>query len=129
MLWVAGYMLADRMRHKRQPPEPGEPLRQHVESSLAQVEHQIWLLRNVLWWDLLPLAFSILAFFAQVAWQERAGGWWTALVVSMVVALVAIVFAGVYWLNQYAVRAELEPRRRELETLLMSLKDETPDAS
>ena len=44
MLWVAGYMLADRMRHKRQPPEPGEPLRQGVESSLAQVEHQIWLL-------------------------------------------------------------------------------------
>ena len=48
LLWVAGYMLADRMRHKRQPPEPGEPLRQRVESSLAQVEHQIWLLRNAL---------------------------------------------------------------------------------
>ena len=82
LLWVAGYMLADRMRHKRQPPEPGEPLRQRVESSLAQVEHQIWLLRNVLWWYLLPLALSILAFFGQVAWQERSGGWWTALAVS-----------------------------------------------
>ena len=59
LLWVAGYMLADRMRHKRQPPEPGEPLRQRVESSLAQVEHQIWLLRNVLWWYLLPMALAI----------------------------------------------------------------------
>jgi hypothetical protein len=129
LLWIAGYMLADRMRHKRQPPEPGEPLRRRVESSLAQVEHQIGLLRNILWWYLLPLALAGLAFFGQVAWQERSGGWWTALAVSEVVAFGGLVLAGIYWLNQYAVRSELEPRRRELETLLMSLKDETPDAS
>jgi len=129
LLWIAGYMVVDRMRHKRQPPEPGEPLRQRVESSLAQVEHQIRLLRNVLWWALLPLALSGLAFFAQVAWQARSGGWWAALAVSEVVALLLIVLAVVYWLNQHAVRTELEPRRRELEALLMSLEDETPDAS
>jgi len=129
LLWIAGYMLADRMRHKRQPPEACEPLRLHVESSLAQVEHQIWLLRNVLCWALLPLAFSCLAFIGQVAWQERSGGWWMALAVSEVVAIVVIVFAVVYWLNQYAVRYELVPRRQELETLLMSLKDETPAAN
>ena len=129
LLWIAGYMLADRMRHKRQPPEPGEPLRQSVETSLAQIEHQIWLLRNVFWWYLLPMALSLLAFFGQSAWQERAGGWWTALGVSMVIAIVVVVFAGIYWLNQYAVRTELEPRRRELATLLLSLEDEASDAS
>jgi hypothetical protein len=129
LLWIAVYMLADRMRHKRQPPEPGEPLHQCVESSLAQVEHQIYLLRNVLWWYLLPLALSMLAFFGQIAWQLRLGGWWAALAVSGVLAFEVIVFAGVYWLNRYAVRCGLEPRRRELETLRMSLEDETPDAS
>ena len=98
-----------------------------MESSLAQVEHQIWLLRNVFWWYLLPLALSMLAFFGQVAWQDAVGRlvdgsrriaeWspWSC-----------IVFAGVYWLNQNAVRSELEPRRQELEALLTSLKDETP---
>jgi hypothetical protein len=129
LLWIAGYMLADRMRHKRQTPEPGEPLRQRVETSLAQVEHQIWLLRNVIWWYLLPLAISILAFVGQVTWQARAGGWWTALAMTGMVTVVVIVFAGVYWLNQYAVRSELGPRRQELEALLMSLNDETPAAS
>jgi hypothetical protein len=129
LLWIAGYMLANRMRHKRQSPEPGAPLRQRVESSLAQVEHQIWLLRNVVWWYLLPLALPFLAFFGQGAWQERSGGWWTALVILEAVALGVIVLAGVYWLNQYAVRCGLEPRRRELETLLRSLEDETPGAS
>jgi hypothetical protein len=129
LLWIAGYMLADRMRHKRQPAGTGEPLRQHVESSLAQVEHQIWLLRNVFWWYLLPLALSLLAFISQLAWQLRSGGWRTAFAVVGAVALIALVFAGIYWLNQYAVRAALEPRRQELETLLMSLADEMPDAS
>jgi hypothetical protein len=129
LLWVAGYMLIDRMRHKRPAPEPGEPLRQRVESSLAEVEHQIELLRNVFWWYLLPLALAVLAFTGQVAWQERSGGWGTAIVVSAVIVFVTIVFAGVYWLNQYAVRAELEPRRQELEALLKSLEDETQDAS
>jgi hypothetical protein len=128
MLGIAGYMLADRVRYPRRPPAPGEPLRKCVESSLAQVEHQIWLLRNVLWWYLLPLALSALPFIGQVAWQERAGGWWTALGASMVVAMAVVVFAGIYWLNQYSVRTELEPRRRELEALLMSLEDETAEA-
>ena len=129
LLWVAGYMLADRLRHKRQPPESSEPLRQHVERSLAQYEHQIWLLRNVHWWYLMPLAVSITAFFGQVAWQARSGGWWTALATSVLVAFVVVVFAGIYRLNQYAVRSELDPRRLELETLLSSFRDETPDAS
>ncbi|AGA28253.1 hypothetical protein [Singulisphaera acidiphila] len=114
------------MRHPRQPPEPGEPLRQRVERSIAQVEHQIWLLRHLLWWYLLPPALAILAFFAQVAWQARAGGWWTALIMAGLAFVEVIVFAGVYGLNQYAVRSELVPRRQELEALLVSLKDETP---
>ena len=128
LLWVAGFMLVDRMRHQRQASE-GESLRRHVEGSLAEVEHQIWLLRNVHWWGLLPMAVAMLAFFGQAAWQERGGGWWTVLCVSMVVIPGVGVLAGIYWLNLYAIRAMLEPRRRELETLLMSFGEEMPDAS
>jgi hypothetical protein len=124
LLWIAGYLLADRMRRTRQRPQPGEPLRRCVASSLAEVEHQIGLLRRVVWWYLLPLALPMLAFVGQVAWRERSGGWRTALAAAGVVALGAVVFVGVYWLNRYAVRAGLEPRRRELETLLRSLDDE-----
>lgn len=128
LLWFVGYTLADRVRHKRQRLEPGEPLHQHVESSLAQLEHRIWLLQNVLWFCLLPLIVPMLAFLGQVAWQVqvRTGGWWAALLLAGGVAFVVIVFAGVYWLNQIVVRSELAPRRQELEALLRSLKDETP---
>ena len=124
LLWVAGFMLADRMRHRRKLPGQGESLRQHVEHSLAQVEQQIWLLRNVLWGYLLPPSLAMLAFFGQIAWEMRAGGWWTALVSGCMVAIVTVLYAGIYRLNQSAVRTELEPRRQELEALLLGLKDE-----
>ena len=129
LVWIGGFMLVDRLWHKRHTSGPGEPLRLRVESSLSQVEHQIWLLRNIFWWYLLPLVLPMLAFFGQVAWQTRAGGWLTALVVAGVVMVTVFVFAFIYWLNQFAVRTELEPRRQELKSLLMSLNDETPPAS
>jgi len=123
LLWVAGFMLADRRRHKPHPPAPGEPLSQRVENSLAQVEHQIWLLRNVFWWYLLPPSLAILAFFGQCAWYIRLGGWWGVLAIAGMVAVVTAIYGGVYWLNQHAVRSQLEPRRQELQALLAGLKD------
>jgi hypothetical protein len=130
LVWLGGFMLADLVRHRRLPPQPGEPLRPRVESSLAQVEHQIWLLRNVHWWALLPFALSVVPFLIQVFWSDRGGGWMLrALVVAQAVAVVALTLAAVYWLNQRAVRSDLVPRRQELEALLLSLKDEAPAAS
>jgi len=127
LIWIAGFLLIDRRLRRRQPPTPGEPLRQCIESSLEQVQHQYWLLRNVAWWYLLPLALPMLIFFGHVAWQSRAAGVWEATLVFVVVVVIeVIIFAGVYLLNQYAVRATLEPRRRELETQLKSLTEETP---
>jgi len=129
LVWIAGFMLVDRLRHKRHGPASGEPLRQRLESSLAQVEHQIWLLRNVFWWYLLPIVLSCLAFFGHVAWLGRSDGWLTAVVCGVVTLVVVIFFVCVYWLNQEAVRTYLEPRREELKALLGSLEGESPFAS
>lgn len=126
LLWIAIFMLVDRWRHRRQVPAPGDPLSQCVECSLAQVAHQIWLLRNVVWWYLLPIGLAILAFFAQTAWQAPAGRGWPGLTFATLAALVIIVFAAIYRLNQYAVRAELEPRQQELTALLASLTHAPP---
>lgn len=122
LVWIAAFMLIDRRRQRRKRPAAGESLRGHVEESLAQVEHQIWLLRNVVWWYLLPLAIPIFAFFGQVSWRMRhLGGWEAVAGFSMMVAIVTAVFGFIAWLNQAAVRSTLEPRRQELVTLLQSL--------
>jgi hypothetical protein len=127
LVWIASYLLADRLRAGRRQPEPSEPLRRHVEASLEQLNRQIRLLRTVFWWYLLPIALAKLAFVGHDAWDGRSGGWWMLLAMSEVLGLGVLVIAGVYWLNQYVVRTDLEPRRRELEAMLTSLEDERPD--
>jgi hypothetical protein len=128
LLWIVGFFLVDRMRHQR-PSEPGETLRERVEHSLADVEHQIWLLRNVFWWYLLPIILSSFAFVAHCAWLSRSGGRGSALILTHVIVVMVLMLAFIYWLNQNAVRTSLEPRRQELEALRAisaSLKDEAP---
>ena len=76
LLWIAGFMIVDRIRQRRRQPKQGKPLRTCVEASLAQVEHQIWLLRNVFWWYLLPPGAAMAAFFGDLAWGvRRRVGW------------------------------------------------------
>lgn len=127
LIWIPAFMLVDRRRHK-QSLEPGESLAQCARNSLAEVEHQIWLLRNVLWWYLLPIFIPIMAFFSHIAWEIRGGGWWTVLGVSIMVLFNVIVFGAIHRLNQNAVRTFLAPRRQELEDLVTSLTTESPGA-
>lgn len=125
IIWGAGFILVDRMRHPQRPSEPGEPLLQCVKESLTQTERQIWLLRNVFWWYLLPYSISIMAFFAHVCWLASSV-WWEFLCGLLIFGLVIfVIYAAVYFVNQRAVRVQLEPRRQDLLALLASLRDET----
>jgi CubicO group peptidase (beta-lactamase class C family) len=136
IIWVIGFILVDRRRHPQKPIEPGAPLLASAQESLTQLEHQIWLLRNVFWWYLLPFTVSILAFFAHVSLQELvpAEGWLATLAqlgsFVFLSAILFFVYGFIYWLNQYAVRKQLEPRRQELLKLLKALQDDgTGEAS
>ncbi len=121
-IWVAGFLVVDRMRHKQEPGESGEPLLASVTESLSQVEHQIWLLRNVFWWYLLPFTIPILAFFADVAWRNSTGWLNGALAFGLPSLFVAALYSFIYYLNQRAVRKQLEPRRQELLALRKSCR-------
>ena len=130
LLWIAGFMTADRMRQRRRRAGPGDPLVRGVESSLADVVHQIWLLRNVFWWYQLPLAVPMLAFFALIFWQLSRGNVWEMTVATSLAVVIVGGFNGwIYWINQKAVRSTLEPRRQELAAMLRSLSDAPPPSS
>jgi hypothetical protein len=111
------------MRHKPRAAQPGEPLRECAARSLEQVEHQIWLLRNVLWWYLLPLMAPVFVFFGHLAWLDRGDGWEAVFDTAPPAAVVALVTVFIYWLNQVAARG-LARRRDELRTVLASLNDD-----
>ncbi len=125
LLWIAGFMLVDRRRHRQGPSDPGEPLLFYAKESLAQVEHQIWLLRNVFWWYLLPPSISLMAFFTHVAWESTKSWWGCILVSGFFGVFLFLVYGWVYWLNQWAVRKQLEPRRNDLQKLITNLEGES----
>lgn len=122
LLWVAGFILVDRRRHPQHPSDPGEPLLFNAKESLNQVEHQIWLLRNIFWWYLLPPSISLMAFFIQCSW-ETTKSWWGAILMAVLHGVfLFLLYFGVYWLNQWAVRKQLEPRRNDLQKLITNLE-------
>src|ERR1700722_5763193 len=127
LVWMIVFMLVFRKRYMPKAGELDAPLLACVQKSLTEVEAQIWLLRNVFWWYLLPPSLSISAFFVQCT-LLRAGAWLPALVaIAGLEVFLGVVYGMVYLVNQHAVRKQLEPRRQELLSLLLSLGDETAE--
>jgi len=122
-LSVGVFMVVDRIVQKRKRPELTGALMVYIENSLAQVVHQIWLLKNVLWWYLLPLSIAIAVFIGHLAWLIRDLPGRGLIFLSVYCVFCVLLFWGVYLLNQRAVRKELNPRKEELEQLLNSLKN------
>jgi hypothetical protein len=87
------------------------------------VEHQIWLLRNIVWWYLLPPGVALMIFPAHLAWRSRDDGLSAVAEFAGAACVFALVFWILYWANQRAVRKQLEPRRKELQALLRNLKE------
>jgi CubicO group peptidase (beta-lactamase class C family) len=131
LIWSAGFKLVVRARRKKAPNDPSEPLLSGVKESLALVEHQIWLQRNIFWWSELPMAIAMLVFFVHVSWQGavETNDWLSGLgAATFFSVLVLAVFSFIYYINRRIVRTQHEPRRQELLSLLTSLQDETTGA-
>lgn len=123
--WVGLFMVVDRLLQKRKESAPDESLVASAERALQQVEHQIWLLKNVLWWYILPPGSAVVILIGSATWAVTwALRSWVELLKGGGAILLAIaIFYGVYLLNQYAVRAELQPRQAELKSLLETLRE------
>lgn len=127
LLWIAGFMLIDRKLHPKAASDPGQPLLFYAKESLTQVEHQIWLLRNIFWWYLLPFTISLMAFFIHVAWNTTGTWWGCILVTTPFGAVLFRVYRKIYRLNQKAVDEQLQPRQEHLQRIVANL--ESDDAS
>lgn len=119
---VGGFMVIDRIRQKKRTPAFSEPLRTCIERSLSQLNHQVWLSRNVFWWYLLPAGGGMLFAFADCVYLLRPRLWIDLPVFLGLFVLCAAVFWDVYRKNQRAVRKEFLQRKQELEALLDTLK-------
>lgn len=121
-LFVGVFLVVDRTIQRRRRPVSDDSLQSCIQASLVQVNHQIWLLRNIVWWYLLPLAVGMVLLHGSRAWKARDAGLMPQIGLVIAVLVCLLLFWGVYWLNQQAVKKMFEPRREELESLLASLK-------
>jgi hypothetical protein len=125
---VGTFILVDRITQKRKCPEHSGTLMGYIESSLTQIVHQIWLLKNILWWYLLPLGGGLLIWYSYCGLMVimlkgmKASLGYLFFVLACIIGTILFCW-GVYWLNQRAIRKELAPRKHELEELLSSLKN------
>lgn len=123
--WVIGFVIFDRRRHPQKAGQPSESLLDCSKESLRQVEHQIWLLRNVFWWYLFPSLIALMTFFVHLSLQ-LSSDWWIFLErLSGPVLIGLVVNVVVYLVNRLAIRFDLEPRRQELLNLVASLEDDS----
>lgn len=125
-LVVGSYFLLDRWRQRKKTTDLHGSLKDCAATSLAEVSHQIWLLKNVIWWYLMPIFVPIMIFFGWVAWQLPVPAGEKIMCLLPHTSFVVLLYAGIYWLNQCVVKKQLEPRRRELEELLAELESGTP---
>jgi hypothetical protein len=122
-LFVGGSIIVDRILQKRNRPKYDDSLTGCIADSLAQVTHQIWGLKSVFWWYLLPLLIGAACMTGEFGWNLRNNTemFWSHIIKSTLIW--GLLCWGVYELNQWAVRSELIPRQKELQQLLDTISN------
>ena len=112
------FMLVNRrIGQRRKQTTANDPLKACIEASLHEVNHDIWLQRNVFWWCWLPFTTALAISFAYGSLRAHN----PIFLAFLVLFVIPLAWWG-YRLSRSTVRKVLEPRRQELEALLASLK-------
>ena len=114
---MGSFRLMNRIVQRRKQTTTTDPLKACIEASLNEVNHQVWLLRNVFWWCLLPIGTALAVSGVYASLRAQNPHW-----AVMGLLVFPLLYWGLYRLNQFVVRKGLEPRRQELEALLTSLE-------
>lgn len=119
LAWVIGYILFNRWRRRHRAAHFDEPLVAHVNWSIKDIEHQMWLDRYSPWWYILPITLGCMippVFFFAMNYRERP------LLDSLMPLLsvegfFAATFVFVYLVMKYGLRKANEKHRQELHAL------------
>ena len=114
-LVVMGILFLDRMRHRHLRPASGDTLVAELERTLARLQHQEWLVRNVIWWYLLPLVMAIGIVGLDGVRETGAPIPVQLLLGGLMLTLIIWVGRWVWCRNRDALNSSLRPRIAELQ--------------
>jgi len=118
VLFVAAWIIRSRIvvRPDREMPSVIERLQQMIR----ETETQIHLVRSLLWWYLLPCAVALFVMVLDSPPRNFSSSQLFIFVSPMI-----LFFLAIYWLNQWAVRKKLVPRRENLRHALAELSQQS----
>jgi len=121
-LFVGVFFIVDRVMQKHKCPKYDDSLTGCVTDSHVQISHQIWLLKNIFWWYQLPILIGAAFMTGEFGWsfRENSRMLWSSILGAAV--LWGSICLGIYVLNQWCVRKELIPRKKELQEILDAVK-------
>jgi hypothetical protein len=94
-----------------------------LECAVRRVDHQIWLLRNVIWWYLLPIIMVFVLVLGDAALSMPRSAWidwiWDLIFFGTTAGAVAVVI-GTWYINRVAAN-QLLPLRQEFQHALDDL--------
>jgi len=93
---------------------PELSVHEFLEAEIAHLDYQIQLLRSVSWWYLAPFAVG----FLMIVW-----GLLPAPEAAFATACYFILDRAIYWINQYAIRLDLQPQKEKLVRVYQSLSE------
>jgi hypothetical protein len=118
MLGLGAFFIVDRFLQRRKERAFGSAPGDSIERALLQVNHQIWLLENVVWWYLTPglVAYALVVVHCIAAMSSHGPVPYarTMTAVGSTVGVGIATFCIVYFLNCRAVKKYLIPRREGL---------------
>ena len=114
VIGVIGFLLVARYRNRMNQPEWGESLLVGLNKATRDLEHQIWLLRNVAFWYLIPIASCLICYDLHECIAAQSS--FSSMLWSVVTTLG--LFTLIWWLNQRALRKSLKPQLENLQSLL-----------
>lgn len=118
VLFVAAWIIGSRIVVK--PDRDMPSVIERLQQMIRETEMQIHLLRSVLWWYLLPCAVAL---FVMVLDSPPRN--FSSSQLLIFVSPLILFFLVIYWLNQWAVRKKLVPRRENLRHALAELSQQS----
>jgi hypothetical protein len=119
---IGVFRVIDNRRQKRRGLEYEDSSFSFVECSLQNIKHRIWLLENIFWWWILPVAVGGILVIAQiimlVGLQDPTLFWKLGLAAGIACVILGIL----YWGNRWTARKYWLPRKTELEAIVSALK-------
>ena len=112
--YVSGMFARERFIARSVEPSGSDAMRQSLQKSLDAIERQILLMRNIVWWYLLPIFVPLMIVFFRADGFER--------IRTFLVVLCVALFGAIAWGNRKFVEKKLVPRRDWTRQLLEEME-------